>query len=131
MTRPDSNTLSSTFNQPNTSNCIQYPPSSPETAFTSTKLLNPIVINDLTPLVANIQNHQQRQDLFSLLSLFYEIFDIKRHNIARTPIPHVINTVPHPPPASRPYPQPDKEGAIYKLIQEFLEASLISDSNSP
>ncbi|CAF4268197.1 unnamed protein product, partial [Rotaria magnacalcarata] len=59
------------------------------------------------------------------------IFDTTKYNIARTPIPHVINTIPHSPPASRPYPQPDKEDAMYKLVQEFLEAGLITESNSP
>ncbi|CAF1641274.1 unnamed protein product, partial [Rotaria magnacalcarata] len=44
------------------------------------------------------------------------IFDTTKHNIARTPIPHVINTIPHSPPASRPYPQPDKEEAMYKRV---------------
>ncbi|CAM4983948.1 unnamed protein product, partial [Rotaria socialis] len=46
-------------------------------------------------------------------------------------IEHVINTVPHSPPASRPYTQPDKEEAMYKMIQEFLHAGLIQESHSP
>ncbi|CAF4545285.1 unnamed protein product, partial [Rotaria magnacalcarata] len=49
----------------------------------------------------------------------------------RTPIPHVINTIPHSPPASRAYPQPDREEVMYELIQEFLKAGLISESHSP
>ncbi|CAF4274253.1 unnamed protein product [Rotaria sp. Silwood2] len=49
---------------------------------------------------------------------------------ARTPIPHVINTIPHSPPASRAYTQPDREEVIYEFIQEFLKAGLISESNS-
>ncbi|CAF2064742.1 unnamed protein product, partial [Rotaria magnacalcarata] len=85
----------------------------------------------LNTLVQNIQDDKQKQDLFSLLLRFSNIFDTTRHNIARTPIPHVINTIPHSPPASRPYPQPDKEEAMHQLIQEFLKAGLITESNSP
>ena len=54
-----------------------------------------------------------------------------QHNIAKTTIHHVINTIPHAPPACRPYPQPDKESDLYKLIQEFLQAGLIQESHSP
>ncbi|CAM4795211.1 unnamed protein product [Rotaria magnacalcarata] len=97
----------------------------------SKKLLNPIVTQHLTSLVENIQNDQHKQDLLSLLKRFSIIFDITKHNIARTPIPHVINTIPHSPPASRAYPQPDREEVMYELIQEFLKAGLISESHSP
>ncbi|CAF4448439.1 unnamed protein product, partial [Rotaria magnacalcarata] len=62
---------------------------------------------------------------------FHTAFDATKHNIARTRIHHVINTIPHSPPASRPYPQPDTEEAMYKLIQEFLKAGLITASHSP
>ena len=96
-----------------------------------TKSFDPISMKHLNSLVVNIQNDQQKRDISSLLMRFYSIFDITRHNIARTSIPHVINTIPHSPPASRPYPQPDKEEAMYKLVQEFLEAGLISESTSP
>ncbi|CAF1633476.1 unnamed protein product, partial [Didymodactylos carnosus] len=52
-------------------------------------------------------------------------------NIAKTPISHIINTVPHSPPACRPYPQPRHEEALYNIIQEFLKAGLITESSSP
>ncbi|CAF4307187.1 unnamed protein product, partial [Rotaria magnacalcarata] len=42
-------------------------------------------------------------------------FDITKHSIAHTRIEHVINTVPHSPPASRPYTQPDKEEAMNSM----------------
>ncbi|CAF4107149.1 unnamed protein product [Rotaria magnacalcarata] len=95
------------------------------------QLCNTSVTQHLNTLVQNIQDDKQKQDLFSLLLRFSNIFDTTRHNIARTPIPHVINTIPHSPPASRPYPQPDKEEAMHQLIQEFLKAGLITESNSP
>lgn len=85
-------------------------------------------IQNLTKLISNTTF---RTALSSLLSKFSQIFDISKHNIAKTSIPHVINTIPHSPPASKPYHQPDKEKPMYDLIQEFLEAGLISESNSP
>ncbi|CAF4287909.1 unnamed protein product [Rotaria magnacalcarata] len=48
-------------------------------------------------------------------------FDITKHSIAHTRIEHVINTVPHSPPASRPYTQPDKEEAIFHSLMEHTQ----------
>jgi hypothetical protein len=86
------------------------------------QLINPIVQEHMQNLVNNIANKQHQETILSLLLRYHRIFDITAHNIAHTPIHHVINTVPHSPPACRPYPQPDKEEAMYKLIQEFLGA---------
>ncbi|CAF2007476.1 unnamed protein product [Rotaria magnacalcarata] len=102
-----------------------------DTVLPSIEVDNPIVTQHLSNLVQNIQDDHHKQDLFSLLMRFSNIFDITRHNIARTSIPHVINTVPHSPPASRAYPQPNTEEQMYDLIQEFLKAGLISESHSP
>ncbi|CAF1509730.1 unnamed protein product, partial [Rotaria sordida] len=96
-----------------------------------TSSIDDIVVKNINSLVVKIQDDQQKKKMLSLLMHFHSIFDTTKHNIARTPIPHVINTVPHSPPASRPYPQPDKEEAMYQLIQDFLEAGLITESNSP
>ena len=82
-------------------------------------------------LVQNIKNEEHKRELLSLLAQFSNIFDTTRHSITNTPIPHVINTIPHSPLASRPYSQPDKEEAMCDFIQEFLQAKLISESNSP
>jgi hypothetical protein len=89
------------------------------------------VKENLRMLVQKIENSQQKDQLFSLLAHFHSTFDVTRHNIANTPINHVINTIPHSPPACRPYPQPDRDEAMYKLIQEFLQADLIQESHSP
>lgn len=43
----------------------------------------------------------------------------------------MIKTIPHSPPASKAYPNPDKEEALYNIIQEFLAAGLVSESTSP
>ena len=89
-------------------------------------------LNDpFTELTNSIKNEKHREDLHSLLIRFFKLFDTSKHNIANTSIHHVINTIPHSPPACKPYPQPDKEQAMYKLIQEFLRAGLISESHSP
>ncbi|CAM4802458.1 unnamed protein product [Rotaria magnacalcarata] len=97
----------------------------------SKKVSNSTVTQHLSLLVQNVQNDEHKRDLLALLRQFSNIFDTTRHNVANTPIPHVINTIPHSPPASRPYPQPDKEEIMYQFIQEFLQAGLISESNSP
>ena len=90
----------------------------------------PIVEENIRMLVQKIDNQEQRDQLYSLLVRFYRTFDTAKHNIATTRINHVINTIPHSSPACRLYPQPDKEEAMYKLIQEFLQAGLIRDSHS-
>ena len=78
---------------------------------------NPTVEDNIKKLVNKIENKQQRHDFHSLLVRFQHIFDLTKYNIANTPIHHVINTISHSPPASQPCPQPDKEEAMYKLIQ--------------
>ncbi|CAF4335019.1 unnamed protein product, partial [Rotaria sp. Silwood2] len=93
--------------------------------------IHPIVDKDIRELVNKIQHQQQQDILLSLLFRFHQIFDTTKHSIANTSIHHVIKTIPHVPPACKPYPQPDKEEAMYSLIQEFLQAGLITESHSP
>ena len=87
--------------------------------------------NDFRELIKHVDNKNQQNDLLALLSDFRHIFDTQKHHIAKTRIHHVINTIPHAPPASKSYPQPDKEEDMFKMIQEFLQADLISESHSP
>ncbi|CAF1423056.1 unnamed protein product [Rotaria sordida] len=82
-------------------------------------------------LATKIHHQQYHDDLLTLLFRFHRIFNTTTHNIADTPIHHVINTIPHTPPACKPYPQPDKEEPMYAIIQEFLQAGLIAESHSP
>ena len=77
---------------------------------------------EIQQLVVHLENETQHDQMHSLLRRFYSTLDTTHHNISKTPIHHVINTIPHSPPACRPYPQPDKEEPMYKLIQEFLTA---------
>ncbi|CAF1281573.1 unnamed protein product [Rotaria magnacalcarata] len=114
-----------------TKNSYDLQRSSGKVISNSPHFINPIVLQHIHSLVEKIPHNQQRQDLLSLLMRFHTAFDTTKHNIARTRIHHVINTIPHSPPASRPYPQPDTEEAMYKLIQEFLKAGLITASHSP
>ncbi|CAF3349874.1 unnamed protein product [Rotaria sp. Silwood1] len=95
------------------------------------KSLNPVVEEHIRTIAQKINNKQQQDQLYSLLVRFHRTFDVAKHNIANTPINHVINTIPHSPPACRPYPQPNTEEAMYKLVQEFLQAGLIQESHSP
>ncbi|CAF1493696.1 unnamed protein product [Adineta steineri] len=85
----------------------------------------------INSLVESLSNLTQRSQLHYLLTRFSAAFDISEHNIAQTCIHHVINTIPHSPPACKPYPQPDKEPAMYQMMQEFLTAGLITESHSP
>ncbi|CAF1469021.1 unnamed protein product, partial [Rotaria sordida] len=82
-------------------------------------------------LATKIHHQQYHDDLLTLLLRFHRIFNTTTHNIADTPIHHVIHTIPHTPPACKPYPQPDKEEPMYAIIQEFLQAGLIAESHSP
>ena len=91
----------------------------------------PTVHRDITDLTQHISDQADRDELFSLLLRFSPVFNTTKHNIAKTSINHVINTIPHSPPACRAYPQPDKEEVLYKIIQEFLAANLIDESHSP
>ncbi|CAF4624194.1 unnamed protein product, partial [Rotaria sp. Silwood2] len=93
--------------------------------------IHPIVDKDIRELVNKIQHQQQHDILLSLLFRFHQIFDTTKHSIVNTSIHHVIKTIPHIPPACKPYPQPDKEEAMYSLIQEFLQVGLITESHSP
>ena len=96
-----------------------------------TSFVVPQLPDHIHSLIKHINNIHQRSRLSSLLSNFSNTFATSKHNIASTPIHHVIHTVPHVPPASRPYPQPTTDEPMYNLIQEFLTAGLISESHSP
>ncbi|CAF1371715.1 unnamed protein product [Didymodactylos carnosus] len=93
--------------------------------------IHPKVEQDFQQLVSKTEDKKRHDGLLSLLHRFHIIFDTTKHNIANTPINHVINTLPHSPPAQRSYPQPNIEEPMYKICQEFLKAGLISESCSP
>ena len=93
--------------------------------------INPSTERDILHLINKINIKQHQDDLLKLLSRFHKIFDTTKHNIANTPIHHVINTVSHSPPACKPYPQPETIEIMYNMIQEFLNAELITESYSP
>ena len=86
---------------------------------------------DIHQLISKIHIKQQHDDLLKLLFNFHNVFNTTKHNIANTPIHHVINTIPHSPPACKPYPQPDTVEIMYKMIQEFINADLVTESHSP
>ncbi|CAF1690286.1 unnamed protein product, partial [Adineta ricciae] len=95
------------------------------------QLLPTSIDTRIRSLIPPSLDSNQSDRLYTLLTRFVSTFDTSKHNIANTSINHVINTVPHSPPACRFYPQPDKEDAMYQLMQEFLQAGLISESHSP
>lgn len=89
------------------------------------------VENDLRNLIEHVDNKHQQNALLGLLFKSQNLIDTKKHSIAKTHIHHIINTNPHSPPAAKPYPQPDREDHMFTMIQEFLQAGLISASHSP
>ncbi|CAF3835454.1 unnamed protein product [Rotaria sordida] len=93
--------------------------------------IHPSTERDIYQLISKINIKQHRDDLLKLLFRFHKIFDTTKHNTANTPIHHVINTVPHSPPACKPYPQPDTVEIMYNMIQEYLKAELVTESHSP
>ena len=93
--------------------------------------IHPSTKSSLHQLVSHIKVQQQRDTLLDLLLHFHKIFDTTKYNISHTPIHHVINTVPHSPPASRPYSQPDTVEVLYNIIQEYVDANLVTESHSP
>ncbi|CAF1489537.1 unnamed protein product [Adineta steineri] len=105
--------------------------SAPSIHCATIKTLHPSIEEDLLNLTKKITNPSEKDSLLTLLYHHHQLFDTTKHNIANTPIHHVINTIPHSPPASRPYPQADKEEPLYELIQEYLEAGLVTESHSP
>ncbi len=93
--------------------------------------ISSLVDQGILDLLHNVPDNPHRESLQSLLCRYRQIFDTTHHNIAKTPIHHVIKTISHIPPASKSYPQPDKEEPMFQIVQEFLQAGLISESNSP
>ena len=94
--------------------------------------IHPSTERDIHQLVSKIKIKQQRHDPLKLLLRFHKLFDTTKHNTANTPIHHVINTIPHSPPACKPYPQPDTVDIMHEhMIQEFLTAKLVTESHSP
>ena len=73
----------------------------------------------------------QRAALSSLLSQFSQIFDNSHHNISNILIENVFNTIPHSPPAFRPHRNPHNRQETQNLIEDFLAAGVIQESNSP
>ncbi len=77
-----------------------------------------------------IDPHQHHQ-LSSLLTQYSQLFDNSRHNLSDIVIENVFNTVPHTPPAFRPHRNPHTRDETQRLLDEFLSAGLIQESNSP
>ncbi|CAF3966037.1 unnamed protein product [Rotaria magnacalcarata] len=69
--------------------------------------------------------------LYRPISSINQLFDNSRHNISNIAVENVFNTVPHTPPSFRPHHNPHHREETQRLIEEFLEAGIIQESNSP
>jgi transposase InsO family protein len=87
--------------------------------------------NTLDLLSQHLLDASQRNTLSSLLTQFSGLFDNSRHNISDAVIENVFNTIPHSPPASRPHRNPHHRQETQRLIEEFFDAGIIQESNSP
>ncbi|CAF0911625.1 unnamed protein product [Didymodactylos carnosus] len=82
-------------------------------------------------MVKHIEDTNQRQHLKQLVEQFQQLFDTSKITVAKTKISHMIHTVAHAPPVSRPYrTTPEKEKEMERIVMELLDAGLISRSNS-
>ena len=82
-------------------------------------------------LVRHLTNADIKNRVSKLLTSYSHLFDNSHHNISDIVIENVFNTVSHSPPASRPHRNPHTYAETQRLIDEFLEAGLIQESNSP
>ncbi|CAF1438183.1 unnamed protein product [Rotaria sordida] len=90
-----------------------------------------LVNNNITNLTRHIDNPEQRDRVETLLNQFAKLFDTSKLTIATNVKPHVIKTLDHPPPVSKPYySTPSKQEEMYKIIQELLHFRLIRPSDS-
>ncbi|CAF1045914.1 unnamed protein product [Didymodactylos carnosus] len=88
--------------------------------------------NHIKKLIQHVDVIEQRKQLETLLLQYNKLFDTSKTTIANTTISHAIDTIPHPPPCSKPYrTTQEKHEALYKMCQQLMESGLISPSNSP
>ena len=92
----------------------------------STHLPHPMAL-----FVQHLTDSHHQHQLSSLLEQYSQLFDNSRHNISDIVIDNIFTTVPHKPPAFRPHRNPHTRAETQRLIDEFLSAGLIQESNSP
>ncbi|CAF4323780.1 unnamed protein product, partial [Rotaria sordida] len=92
-----------------------------------TKLLD----THIDRLVEHINDHDQQYQVKQILIRYGKLFDTKKSTIAFNVKSHEIKTIDHPPPTSKAYySTPQKQEAMYKIIQELLQSGLIRQSYS-
>ena len=96
-------------------------------------ILSPSIPN-MPAVLTSLIHHlpvDNRGQLLPLLRRYSVLFDNSHHNISDIVIENVFNTIPHTPPASRPHRNPHTREETQRLIDEFLAAGIIQESNSP
>ena len=79
----------------------------------------------------HVLDHDNKERLSTLLAQFSQLFDNSHHDISNIVVENVFNTVPHSPPSFRPHRNPHHREETQRLIDQFLEAGLIQELNSP
>ena len=87
--------------------------------------------SDIITLTKKLADPTQQTQISGLLSRFSNLFDTSKHNVSNIVIHEVFNTIPHSPPSFRPHRNPHHRAATDAIIDEFLAAGIIHESNSP
>lgn len=85
----------------------------------------------LDQLVNKLDDRTHQTQVLSLITRFSHLFDNSKHNISDIVIPQVFNTIPHSPPSFRPHRNPHHREETQRIIDEFIAAGIIHESNSP
>ena len=90
------------------------------------------VHKNIISLIQHIGDYEKQNKVRTLLNKHAKLFDTSKPSIAIGVETHVIQTLDHPSPTSKPYyTTPKKQEEMYKITQELLYFGLIRPSFSP
>ena len=91
-----------------------------------------LVNKNIISLIQHIGDYEKQNKVRTLLNKHAKLFDTSKPSIAIDVETHVIQTLDHPPPISKPYyTTPKKQEEMYKITQELLYFGSIRPSFSP
>ena len=86
----------------------------------------------LQNLVRHIVEDQEKEDFLTILRQYSRVFDLSKHTIAKTHIPHCIVTENHPPISVRPYYRTvEQRKQLQTEVDKLLLDNVIRPSTSP
>ncbi|CAF4547123.1 unnamed protein product, partial [Didymodactylos carnosus] len=91
----------------------------------------PCARDNIEELIKHIEDPQQYLDLQSILLQHQTVFDTSISSVAKTTAPHMIETLPGPPPVSRAHRMlPQRQDEMYKIVQDLIKFGHIRHSTS-